>query len=169
MRLPIHKRSAHPQRTSNPEASRTNVSEETLCTWLPRLASTEPGPPQESLVRDETRISLPAKPSLTRATLGQLCVAPHASRSRPAATEPWLEPRVSLDHCATREAHGAVHNWPSVVRVRRVWPAGISLSHRALATPVAGQVQCALTKVARCTVFPPTHWCGWLSGWTALC
>ena len=25
--------------------------------------------------------------------------------------------------------------------------------------------QCTLTKVARCTVFPPTHWWGWLPGW----
>ena len=52
-----------------------------------------PGPPQESLVRDETRIFLPAKPSLT--TLGQLCVAPRTSRSRPVTTEPGREPRVS--------------------------------------------------------------------------
>ena len=62
---------------------------------------------------DETRISLPAKLSLTRTTLGQLCVAPRTSRSQPAATEPGREPRVSggtastastaLDHCATRE------------------------------------------------------------------
>ena len=63
-----------------------------LATWLARTA---PGPPQESLVRDETRMSLPAKPSLTWTTLGQLCAAPWASRSRPAATEPGLEPRVS--------------------------------------------------------------------------
>ena len=35
-----------------------------------------------------------------------------------------------------RETHGAAHNWPSGVRVRK----GMSLSHRALATPVAGQV-----------------------------
>ena len=63
-----------------------------LVTWL---ACTAPGPPQELLVRDETRISLPAKPSLTRTTLGQLCVAPWTSRSRSAATEPGLEPRVS--------------------------------------------------------------------------
>ena len=28
----------------------------------------------------------------------------------------------------------------------RVWPAGMSLSHRALATPVAGRVQCTLTQ-----------------------
>ena len=75
-----------------------------LATWL---ACTVPGPPQESLVRDETRISLPAKPSLTRTTLGQLCVAPRTSRLWPAATE--REPRVSggtatRDHYATREA-----------------------------------------------------------------
>ena len=63
-------RTALTQRASNPEASRTNVSEETPCTWVPWLACTAPGPPQESLVRDETRISLPVKPSLTRATLG---------------------------------------------------------------------------------------------------
>uniref|UniRef100_A0A674CNU2 E1A binding protein p400 n=1 Tax=Salmo trutta TaxID=8032 RepID=A0A674CNU2_SALTR len=31
-----------------------------------------------------------------------------------------------------------------------VWPPGMSLSHRTLATP--------------CTVFPSTHWCGWLPG-----
>ena len=42
----------------------------------------------------------------------------------------------------------------------RGWPVGMSLSHRAPATPVAGRAQCTLTKVARCTVFPPTHWCG---------
>ena len=63
-----------------------------LATWS---ACTAPGPPQESLVRDETRISLPAKPSLTRTTLGQLCVAPWTSRARLAATEPGPEPRVS--------------------------------------------------------------------------
>ena len=63
-----------------------------LATWS---ACTVPGPPQESLVRDETRLSLPAKPSLTQTTLGQLCAAPWASRSRPAVTEPGLEPRIS--------------------------------------------------------------------------
>ena len=50
-----------------------------LATWLARTA---PGPPQESLVRDETRISLPPKPSRTRTPLGQLCIAPRTSRSR---------------------------------------------------------------------------------------
>ena len=57
---------------------------------------------------DETRISLPANPFLTRTTLCQLCVAPQTSRSRPVMTEPGREPRVSggtaLNHCATREA-----------------------------------------------------------------
>ena len=46
----------------------------------------------------------------------------------------------------------------------RAWPVGISLTHRTPATPVAGRAQCTLTKVARWTVFPPTHWCGWLPG-----
>uniref|UniRef100_A0AAZ3SMP9 LRRCT domain-containing protein n=1 Tax=Oncorhynchus tshawytscha TaxID=74940 RepID=A0AAZ3SMP9_ONCTS len=41
------------------------------------------------------RISLPAKPSLTRTTLGKLCVAPRTSRLRPVTTEPGREPRVS--------------------------------------------------------------------------
>ena len=74
------------QHSSNPEASR---------------------PPQESLVRDETRTSLPAKPSLTRPTLGQLCVAPRTSQSRPAATEPLVAQLAlrcsALDLCATWE------------------------------------------------------------------
>ena len=67
-----------------------------LATWL---ACTAPGPPQESLVRDEIRIFLLAKPSLTRTTLGQLCADPWTSRSGPAASEPGLEPRVSAMHC----------------------------------------------------------------------
>ena len=71
------------------------VGGNTVRTWQPGFAWTAPGPPQESLVRDETRISLPAKASLTRTTLGQLCVAPRTSQSRPAATEPGQEPRVS--------------------------------------------------------------------------
>ena len=69
-----------------------------LATWS---ACTAPGPPQESLVRNETRISVLAKPSLARMTIGQLCIAPLASRSRLAATEPGLEPRVSGDTAST--------------------------------------------------------------------
>ena len=98
MRPPIHnptKPHCFLTRASTPEASRTNVSEETPCTWQPWLACTAPGLPQESLVRDETRTALPAKPSLTRKTLGQLCVAPRTSRSRPVTTEPGREPSVS--------------------------------------------------------------------------
>uniref|UniRef100_A0A8C7VY14 PPFIA binding protein 1b n=1 Tax=Oncorhynchus mykiss TaxID=8022 RepID=A0A8C7VY14_ONCMY len=100
MRPPIHNPTKPhcflTQRASNPEASRTNVSEETPCTWQPWLACTAaPGLPQESLVGDETRISLPANPSLTRMSLCQLCVAPLTSWSRPVTTEPGREPRVS--------------------------------------------------------------------------
>ena len=87
---------------------RTNVSEETLCTWQPWLVCTAPGPPQESLVRDETRISQPATPSLTQTTLGQVYVAPQTSRSRPVTTEPLVAQLAlqysALNHCATWEA-----------------------------------------------------------------
>ena len=82
-----------------------------LATWL---ACTAPGPPQESLVPDETRISLPAKPSLTRTTVGQLCVAPWTSGharlrqslgSNPESLVEQLALRCSaLYHSATREA-----------------------------------------------------------------
>ena len=90
---------------SNPEASRTNVLEETPCTWQPWLVRTAPGPPQESLMRNETKISLPAKPSLTRTTLGQLCVAPWTSRANPESLVVQLTLQYSaLSHCATREA-----------------------------------------------------------------
>jgi hypothetical protein len=49
----------------NPEASRTNVSEETQYTWRPCQRALRPARhrTQESLVRDGTRTSLPAKPS----------------------------------------------------------------------------------------------------------
>ena len=60
----------------------------TMPPWLP-------SPPQESLVHDETRTPLPTKPSLTRTTLGQLCVASRTSRSRPVTTELGREPRDS--------------------------------------------------------------------------
>jgi hypothetical protein len=67
-----------------------------LPTWS---ACSAPSPPQDSLVRDEKRISLPAKPSLTWTTLDQLCAAPWASWSWPAATEPGLNfsPNLNLN------------------------------------------------------------------------
>ena len=122
MRPPIHNPTKPhcflTHRASNPEDSRTNVSEETLCTWQPWLVRTAPGLPQESLVRDETRISLPANPSLAQTTLGYLCVAPRPSRSRPVMTEPGHESLVAqlvlqysaLNHCATQEAAAAPDN-----------------------------------------------------------
>ena len=64
-----------------------------------------------------------------------------------------------------RETHGAAHNWLSVVQISGGFgPAGMSLSHHALATPVADRAQCTLTPSPGVTVFPPTHWCGWLPG-----
>jgi hypothetical protein len=60
-----------------------------------------------------------------------------------------------------REVRGATHNWPSVFQVRE----GLAGSHVFVSsrTPVADRAQCALLKVG--TVFPLTHWCGWLPGW----
>ena len=105
MRPPIHNPTKPP---SNPEASRTNVSEETQCTWQPWLARTAPGPPQESLVRDETRTSLPAQtlpnPDAARPIVrrGQLRQSLGTNLESLVAQ---LALRCSaLDHCATREA-----------------------------------------------------------------
>ena len=76
-----------------------------LASWLAR---TVPSPPQESLVRNETRISHPAKPSLPQTTLGQLCVAPRTSQSlgtNPESLVAQLALQYSaLTHCAIREA-----------------------------------------------------------------
>ena len=69
----------------------------------PLLAHTVPSPPQESLVHNETRTSLPAKPSLTRTTLGQLSIAPwtsplqHSLRARARTQTLWSHSR----HCRT--------------------------------------------------------------------
>ena len=54
-----------------------------------------------------------------------------------------------------REVRGATPNWPSFVWVRE------GLAGRdilvSLRTSDSCGAQCTLTKVARCTVFPPTH------------
>ena len=63
-----------------------------------------PGPSQESLVRDETRISLPAKPSLTRMTLGQLCVMGVGANPESLVAQLALQ-YSARNHCAIREAH----------------------------------------------------------------
>ena len=68
-----------------------------------------------------------------------------------------------------REAHGEAHNLPIVVQVTEGLAGRMSLSHRALVTPVAGRVQCVLTRL-------PGVWCflryigaaGFRIGW-ALC
>ncbi|XP_071228377.1 NEDD8-activating enzyme E1 catalytic subunit-like isoform X6 [Salvelinus alpinus] len=74
------------QCTINPEASRTNVLEETPYTW--RLCQRA-----LRLTRHRSRYCTmgqghPCRPNtpLTRTMLGQLCAAPWVSRSRPAAT-----------------------------------------------------------------------------------
>ena len=79
----------------NPEASRTIVSEEAPGD---RVSMHAPGPPQDSLERDgKSRPNLP----LHWTMLGQLCAAPWIYRSRPAATEPGLEPGSVVAQLAT--------------------------------------------------------------------
>uniref|UniRef100_A0A8C7V278 CD80-like immunoglobulin C2-set domain-containing protein n=1 Tax=Oncorhynchus mykiss TaxID=8022 RepID=A0A8C7V278_ONCMY len=65
------------------------VLRETVSNTTIIRTSVHKGKTQESLVRDETN------PSLTRMTLGQLCVAPRTSRLRPVTTEPGRKPRDS--------------------------------------------------------------------------
>ena len=64
-----------------------------------------------------------------------------------------------------REAHGAVHNWPSVVRVREGLAGRDILVSSRTSDSCGGPGAVHADQVARCTVFPPTHWCGWLLGW----
>ena len=78
------------QAVLNPEASRTNVSEETLSSWRPESACRDLAQHKGALERDGTRKSLPAKPSPNPGTLGQLCTASRASWS--AVTPPGIEP-----------------------------------------------------------------------------
>ena len=69
-----------------------------------------------------------------------------------------------------RETHGAAHNWPSVVRVRGgVWPGRDVLvpSRSSDSSGRPGAVHA--DTVARCTAFPPTHWCGLASGLSGRC
>uniref|UniRef100_A0AAZ3Q9M4 Rho family GTPase 2 n=1 Tax=Oncorhynchus tshawytscha TaxID=74940 RepID=A0AAZ3Q9M4_ONCTS len=82
---------AKPHCLLNPEASRTNVSEETPSSWrlksaCRRMANTRS---HYSVVR-EGNPSRPTPP-LTRTTLGQLCAASWVSWSWPAVTQPVTE------------------------------------------------------------------------------
>jgi hypothetical protein len=57
-----------------------------------------------------------------------------------------------------REVRGATHNWPSVDRVTEGMAGRDVLVSSRTSDSYGGPV-------ARCTVFPLTHWCGWLPGW----
>ena len=59
-----------------------------------------------------------------------------------------------------REVHGATHNWPSVIRVREGL-AGRDILVSSRTSDSCGRPGAVrANQVARCTVFPPTHWCG---------
>ena len=69
-----------------------------------------------------------------------------------------FEPRL----CHSR---GAMHNWPSGVRVREGL-AGRDILVSSRTSDSCGRPGAVhANQAARCTVFPPTHWCGWLPGW----
>ena len=63
-----------------------------------------------------------------------------------------------------REVDGATHNWPSVIRVREGLAGRDVLVPSRTSDSCGGPVAVHADMVARCTVFPPTHWCGWLPG-----
>ena len=67
-----------------------------------------------------------------------------------------------------REAHGAAHNWPSVVRVREGLAGRDILVSLCTSDCCGGLGAVHADQVARCMVFPPTHWCGWLPGWMCI-
>jgi hypothetical protein len=64
-----------------------------------------------------------------------------------------------------REVHGATYNWHSVVRVREGLAGRDILVSSRTSDSCGGPGTVHTDQVARCTVFPPTHWCGWLPGW----
>ncbi|KAK6302769.1 hypothetical protein J4Q44_G00271240 [Coregonus suidteri] len=101
---------AKPHCLLNPEASCTNVSEETPYNWRP-CQRAWPGPPQESLERYGTRTSQPAKPSPNPddavPIVCRLMGLPVAAGCDTARVEPAVTPQAlrysALDRCSTRE------------------------------------------------------------------
>ena len=55
------------------------------------------------------------------------------------------------------------HNWPSVIRVREGL-AGRDILVSSCTSNSGGLGAVHANQVARCMVFPLTHWCGWLLG-----
>ena len=75
---------------------------------------------------------------------------------------PLEEPRLCRNRPATGRSVGRRTIGLASSGLGRVWPVGISLSHRAPVTPVAVRAQCMPTKVARCTVFYPVRLASWV-------
>ena len=59
---------------------------------------------------------------------------------------------------------GRSHNCPSVVRVREGLAGRDILVSSRTSDSCGGPGAVRANQVARCMVFPPTHWCGWLPG-----
>jgi hypothetical protein len=64
-----------------------------------------------------------------------------------------------------REVHGVTYNWPCIVRVREGLAGRDILVSSRTSDYCGGPGAVHADQVARCKVFPPTHWCGWLLGW----
>ena len=63
-----------------------------------------------------------------------------------------------------RKTHEAAHNWLSVLRVRGGFGRLGCPCPIMLLDSLCELGACTLTSVVNLTVFPPTHWCGWLPG-----
>ena len=84
-------------------------------------------------------------------------------RSASCATrDPGFESRLC---CSDLEVHGATHNWPSGVRVREGLAGRDILVSLRTSDSCGGPGAVHADQVARCMMFPLTHWCGWLLGW----
>ena len=83
-----------------------------------------------------------------------LAVPPETLGSRPDSAAPGRD----------WEVHGAAHNCPSVVKVREGLAGRDVLVSSRSSDSCGGPGAVHADQVARCTVFPSAHWCGWLPG-----
>jgi hypothetical protein len=87
----------------------------TPCTWQPCLARTAPGPPQESLVRNETRTSL------TRTTLGPIVGRPTDLPVAAGYTEPGANPESLMAQLAPPRRPGSYISLTWLLTCKTFW------------------------------------------------
>ena len=81
-----------------------------------------------------------------------LAVPPETLGSRPGSAAAGCD----------REVRGTTHNWPSVVRHREGLAGRDIIVSSRTNDSCGGPGAVHADQVARCTVFPSTHWCGWM-------